>query len=70
MNRSVLGLTTALLMSALIIGGCGRIKMIMIRASRYGRSRLAKRLAQRVLGIREPSRIGRKRIWHSRWAAA
>ena len=67
MNRCVLGLTTALLMSALIIG---RIKMIMIRVSRYGRLRLAKRLERRVLGIREPSRIGRKRIWHSRWEAA
>ena len=64
MNRSVLGLTTALLMSALIIGGCGSNQV-----SKYGRLRLARRLAQRVLGIRELSRIGQKRIWRSRWAA-
>ena len=39
-----------------------RIKKSMIRVSKYGRLRLARRLAQRVLGIREQSTIKRKQI--------
>ena len=70
MNRSVLGLTTALLMSALIIGGCGSNQDDHDTSLKVRTITIGEEAGTTSAVIREPSRIGRKRIWRSRWAAA
>ena len=70
MNRSVLGLTTVLLMSALIIGGCGSNQDDHDTSLKVRTITIGEEAGTTSAGYSELLRIGQKRIWRSRLAAA